>query len=76
MTMKVKWAEGQGRSIEERPIEILEKKTVESTQTVTIKGLKARIANFDREIAQIEQRKTEVLDQIKEIQKALGIQEK
>jgi len=76
MTIKAKWAKDQGGPIEERQIEITQKKTVQNTQTVTLKGLKARIANFDREIEQARQRKAEVLDQIREIEAALGIEDK
>jgi len=73
MSITVKWAEDKGQDIENRPIEIIEKKTVETPQRVTIRGLRQRIEEFDRQIAEIGKRKAEVEAHIKEVQKALGI---
>jgi len=73
MSITVKWAEDKGQDIENRPIEIIEKKVVETPQRVTLRGLKQRIEDFNRQKSEIDKRIAEVEAQIKDIQKALGI---
>jgi len=73
---KYTWLEPTHERGEERkPIRVTWSETVERQETFTLHDLRHELQDIDRDIANLEARKEEILTRIKEAREALGIRE-